>query len=287
MILVCGGVKVKLKKIMFKVVCFSLFFVFSNKSLSVGKPLWEVGVGLGGVYQPYYVGTRQSRSIVFPVPIPIYRSAVFKSDDEGLRAELIKDKRFSLDVSIGFNLAVDSDSVDLRNGLDDVDTQFEIGPSLEYFLLREKKTNVWLNFPFRASFSVGQNGLAGSGFTFLPSINVSQDFRLFSSLWTAKVSLQTQFSTDAYHDIYYGVNEEFVTENRSQFNPGSGYSGASVLFSMRSNNQRRLWVWFLQYDNINDASFENSPLVETNFGLSAGIIYSRYLFKSKTIVRVN
>ena len=50
---------------------------------------------------------------------------------------------------------------------------------------------------------------------------------------------------------------------------------------MRSRNEDRVWVWFLRYENIDGAEFDDSPLVETDHGTSVGLIYSRFLFKSK------
>ena len=264
--------------------CVFLFFV-SLSAFSKEKPLWEIGVGAGSVYQPYYVGTKQSRNVFFPVPIPIYRGDVFKSDDDGVRAEIIKDKRFRLNLSAGFNLAVDSDEVDLREGLDDIDHQFQIGPTLELTISKAQGYKWWLNFPLRASVSIGGNGLDGSGFTVSPSVNFARDFQVFNTVWTAKTSLEAQFGTSKYHDIYYSISEEFASDIRPAFNSGGGYSGSNLLLSFRSNNYKRLWLWFVRYENIDGAKFDDSPLVETNYGVSLGLIYSRYLFKSKRTVK--
>ena len=68
-----------------------------------GLPLWELGLGLGAVHQSYYTGTKQSRVILLPIPVPVYRGDILKSDDDGVRAQLFKNKRAKLDISMDFN----------------------------------------------------------------------------------------------------------------------------------------------------------------------------------------
>ncbi|RBP53729.1 MipA/OmpV family protein [Arenicella xantha] len=250
-------------------------------------PLWELGLGLGGLHQPYYVGTKQTRSFAFPVPVPIYRGHIFKSDEEGVRALLLNNDRARLEMSLDFNLAIDSGDVDLRAGMPDIDSRLQIGPSLE-LKIAETDHDRWLvNLPVRANFGVGENGIDESGFTFAPNVTYFRDFEWKQKPWRAGIALGPQFGTREYQNVYYGVEEEFATEARPAFEADSGYSGSRLLMTLRSKNADRLWVWFLRYENISGASFEDSPLVETNDGLSVGIIYSRFLFRSKQMITRN
>ncbi len=249
-------------------------------------PLWELGLGIGALHQPYYVGTKQTRSFAFPVPVPVYRGNVLKSDDEGVRAELLNNERFKLDLSLDFNLAVDSDDVDLRAGMPDVDSRLQVGPSLEVKLAEGDHDQWLLNLPVRASIGVGSNGLDESGFTFAPNITYFRDFDWGKKKWRAGMAFGPQFGTSDYQNLYYGVAPEFATESRPAYEADSGYSGSRLLLSLRSNDKDRLWVWFIRYENISGASFEDSPLVETSDGVSVGLIFSKYLFKSKkTVIR--
>lgn len=248
-------------------------------------PLWELGLGLGGLHQPYYVGTKETRTFAFPVPVPVYRGDVFKSDDEGMRAELLNNDRYKLEVSLDFNLAIDSDDVALRNGMPDVDSRLQIGPSLEVNLQRGDTHHWLLNLPVRANFGFSSDGVDESGFTFAPNVTYFKDFEWRRKPWRAGVALGPQFGTRDYQNVYYGVDEAFTTDTRPAFQASSGYSGSRLLMTLRSKDKDRLWVWFLRYENISGASFEDSPLVETNDGLSAGIIFSKFLFKSKKTVK--
>jgi outer membrane scaffolding protein for murein synthesis (MipA/OmpV family) len=248
-------------------------------------PLWELGLGIGGLHQPYYVGTKQNRTFAFPAPMPIYRGKVIKSDDEGVRAELFNSENFKLEFSLDFNLAVDSDDVDLRIGMPDIDSRLQIGPSLEVKLAHSDHSQWQLNFPIRASIGIGDDGLDESGVTFAPNVTYFRDFDWSGTPWRAGVALGPQFGSRDYQNLYYGVDQAFATDTREAYSADSGYSGSRLLMTLRSQNRQRLWVWFVRYENISGATFEDSPLVETNDGLSVGLIFSKFLFKSKETVR--
>jgi outer membrane scaffolding protein for murein synthesis (MipA/OmpV family) len=248
-------------------------------------PLWELGLGIGGLNQPYYVGTKQDRTFAFPVPVPIYRGKVIKSDDEGVRAELFNSDRLKLEFSLDFNLAVDSNDVDLRIGMPDIDSRLQIGPSLEVKLAKSDHSQWQLNFPIRASVGISGDGLDESGVTFAPNLSYFRDFDWSGTPWRAGMALGPQFGSRDYQNLYYGVDEAFATENREAYSADSGYAGSRLLMTLRSQNRDRLWVWFVRYENISGATFVDSPLVETNDGLSVGLIFSKFLFKSKETVR--
>ncbi len=254
-----------------------------KKKSEEALPLFELGLGIGGLHQPYYVGTKQTRSFAFPVPVPVYRGSILKSDDDGVRAELIKNKRYELDLSLDFNLAVDSEDVDLRRGMDDIGSLLQIGPSLRFKLGGGERDQWLLNLPVRANLEF-DNGIDDAGFTFAPNLTYFNYFSWKGKPWRAGLAIGPQFGTTDYQNTYYGVSSEFATQNRPEFEADSGYSGSRLLLSLRSKDKDRLWVWFLRYENISGATFENSPLVETSDGLSFGVIYSRFLFKSKKTV---
>jgi len=234
--------------------------------------------------QPYYIGTKDTRTFAFPAPVPIYRGKFFKSDDAGMRAELFNNERYKLEMSLDFNLAIDSDDVALRTGMPDVDSRLQIGPSLEVNL-QEGDNHQWLlNLPVRANFGFGSDGVDESGFTFAPNVTYLKDFDWRGEAWLAGIALGPQFGTRDYQNVYYGVDQAFATDSRPAYEASSGYSGSRLLMTLRAKNRDRLWVWFLRYEDISGASFEDSPLVETSDGLSAGVIFSKFLFKSKNKV---
>lgn len=264
--------------------CIASACIFSISGLAFAaeeeKPLWELGLGIGGLSQAYYTGTKERRNFAFPVILPIYRGEVLKSDDKGMRAELFDDDRYKLDVSLDFNLAVDSDDVELRAGMPDIDSNLQIGPSLEITLAEDSSSEWRANLPIRANIGIGDD-IESLGFTFSPSVSYEKNLNLGSTPWRFGASLGPQYGSADYNAIYYGVDDEFATSSRAGYQAESGYSGSRLQLSMTSKNADRLWVWFLRYENISGASFEDSPLVETDNNLVVGFIYSHTLWKSK------
>ncbi len=258
------------------------FSAISTMSYAEKLPLWELGLGVGGLHQSYYTGTKQTRSYVFPVVLPVYRGDFFKSDDKGLRAQLFEDERYKLDFSLDFNFSVDSDDIDLRQGMDDIGSLLQIGPSFE-ISLHSNQTSDWkLNLPLRAAFEIDDSDIDSAGYNFSPSFSFE---RKFSNVpLKLGLSLGVQFGDAEYNEIYYGVDAQFATVNRPAYDASSGYSGARLQAALTSKTKSRLIVLFVRYDNISGAVFDDSPLVETDDNLTVGFIYSKYLFKSKTLV---
>ena len=246
-------------------------------------PLWELGLGLGGLHQPYYPGSNETRNVLFPVPLPIYRGKIVKSDDDGVRAEMVVNDRIKFDMSLDFNLAVDSDDVELREGMDDIDSLLQIGPSLEVNLKETDHSQWLLKLPVRAAVSFG-DGLDSVGYNFAPNITYFRNFEVKQQPWRFGAAFGPSFGSSEYNNVFYGVAEEFATARRPEYESDGGYAGSRTLLTLKSQNSNRLLVWFLRYDDINGAKFEDSPLVAKSGGLSAGFIYSHFFWKSKQTV---
>ena len=263
-------------------VCLILPFVacVQNTSYAEELPLWELGLGFGGLHQPYYPGSDETRNILFPVPLPIYRGNIVKADDDGVRAEMVINDHVKFDLSFDFNLSVDSDDVELRDGMDDINSLLQIGPSLEV-KLKETDTTQWLvKLPIRAAVTV-EDGIENLGYNFAPNITYFRKFAFRKQPWRFGAAFGPSFGSREYNNIFYGVDTEFVTDTREEFQSDSGYAGTRTLLTLKSQNSKRLLVWFLRYDEINGAEFEDSPLVANSGGLSAGFVYSHFFWKSK------
>ncbi len=247
-------------------------------------PLWELGLGFGGLHQPFYPGSDETRNLLFPVPLPIYRGNIVKADDDGVRAELKLSDRVKFDMSLDFNFAIDSDDVELRDGMDDIDSLLQIGPSLEVSLKQTEQSQWLLKLPFRAAVSFG-DGVEGLGYNFAPNITYFRKFEFKGQPWRFSAAVGPSFGSSEYNNVFYGVDSEFVTEIRPEYESDSGYAGARTLLTLKSQNSKRLLVWFLRYDNIDGAKFDDSPLVANSGRLSAGFVYSHFFWKSKRFVQ--
>ncbi len=263
-------------------IAFFLLFFWCFSASAKELPLWEVGLGLGGLHQSYYTGTEQTRSYLFPVIIPVYRGDFLKSDDKGIRAQLFKDDRYKLDVSLDYSFPVDSDDIDLREGMPDIGSLIEIGPSLEV-KLSESEIGTWfLKFPLRVVTEVDDREFDSAGYNFSPALSFEKKFS--GSSWKLGTSLSFKYGDEKYNSIYYTVDYQYAIESRPAYKAENGYAGARFQLALSSKTDHDLWVLFLRYDNIDGAVYDDSPLVETNENVTFGFIYSRYLFKSKTMV---
>lgn len=264
---------------------FILISVLNSTSVSAEeKPLWQFGLGVGGLNESYYTGTKQTRNFLFPVILPFYRGEVFKSDDRGTRAEVFKNDQLKLNVSLDFNLSIDSDDVDLRRGMPDIANNLQIGPSLEWTLFRGKNRTWQINFPLRVNIGIDGDGANLDGLTFSPNLEFNQRFRISDMPWRFGASISPKFGSSSYHDVFYSVDDEFANDTRSAFQAEGGYSGYRAQMSLVTKSNRHLLVLFLRYENISGAVFDDSPLVETDNNLVSGFVYNYYLFSSKTLV---
>ena len=269
--------------------CFSLTILsillasFSHCSHATEKPLWEVGIGFGSINQPYYIGTKQKRTVSFPTILPVYRGKIFKADDQGMRAEFVKG-RYKFDVSGDFNFAVNSEEIELREGMDDIANILQIGPSLEITLQKDTRNKWFVNLPVRIATAFDDGGTESAGATFNPGLGYQRFFSINQTPWRFGLSTSVIYGTAEYHDIYYGVDPAFATSERPAYKTESGFSGYRLQSALASKNSKRVIVMFMRYDNISDAVFNDSPLVETDDSLAFGFIYSHYIFKSKRMV---
>jgi MipA family protein len=247
-------------------------------------PKWELALGAGAVSLPYYPGSASSRTFVFPAVVPLYRGKYLKLDDDGLRGELYDSDRFDLDFSVDFNFAVDSDDVEERLGMPDLDHIVQVGPSLEW-MLKKYDNNEWLfKLGLRAAIAVDGVDFNTTGFTANPQLTWYRKFDAWKRSWRLGITGGLLFGTEKYHDFYYQVDSEFSTAARRQFDAGVGFSGFRGIASMVSRSPKSWIALFARYENYSGASYEDSDLLGSSDGLTVGFVYSRFLFRSKTLV---
>ena len=247
-------------------------------------PLWELGVGVAPLSFPAYRGSEQQRTLVFPIPYVVYRGDRLKIDRSGARGLLLDTERYELDVSLDGAIPVDSTEEGPRAGMEELDPVVEVGPSLKV-RLSESDTGV-LDFrvPVRAAIAVG-DGLHHEGWKVQPKLNYDAP-RLVGG-WDVGFSLGPKFASRAYHAYYYDVGPGDVTPARPAYSAEGGYSGFGLMISARQRFDR-VWIGsFVGYDYLDGAVFDDSPLVETDHAVRAGIAISWILWQSEETVTVD
>lgn len=254
-------------------------------------PLWEFGVLGAAARLPHYAGSDEYNIYAFPMPYVIYRGRVFQCDREGLRGIFFKREHLESSISLFGLPPVDKDNR-ARAGMPRLDGIFAIGPALKWYPCgRLPDDSFFAKFSIRGASSIGMDdgldiayrGLSGkASLTYLNRSLFKEDRLSFG------VSLAGFWGNDPYHDYFYTVEEAYAQSDRPAYNAGSGYAG----FSLSSGLYKRLTDdvsigCYASWNNINEAVFEDSPLVKAknNYVLGCALIWR--LATSKRFVDKN
>ena len=229
------------------------------------EPLWEVGMGIGGLYMPDYDGSGHKESYAFPIPYLIYNGEVWKVDRKGVRGDVVRTDTFKFDISGNIGPPVSSDQNGARLGMPDLDPTFEIGPSLEMLLWNsDDRRHVWsFRIPARAVYVTDFSYLEPAGWRLLPNINYDAHDVGPDGGWEWGVSFGPVWATEAYHDYYYEVDPQYkITGTRPAYDARRGYGGTRVGLAIRKRFKKVWFGAFARYRYLGGAVFEDSPLVQ-------------------------
>lgn len=252
------------------------------------EPLWEAGLGVGGVHFPDYRGSNQSRNYAFPVPYFVYRGEFLQADRNGVRGILMQSDRVDLNASVGASLPVDSSRDSIREGMPNLRPTIEAGPSLDVTLWRndDRRRRLELRLPARAGITVESHSRY-IGWQFFPHLNL--DIRDPGGLegWNLGLVAGPLFADARHNRYFYEVAPQFATAARSAYTPTGGFAGMEYLAAV-SKRYRKLWVGgFVRYDSLHGATFADSPLVTSKRYAAAGFGVSWIFGESSRRVPVN
>lgn len=249
-------------------------------------PLWEFGFGAGALNAPHYRGSKTVETIYLPVPYIIYRGDFLKIDRDGIRSELFQSERIRLDISLAGNIPVPKTDKSARAGMPSLDPLGEIGPELEFNLWQtdNSEKSLWFKIPYRLVFSVGNPLMKYQGWSLSPYINFEINMRKSSALSRFNISAGPIFANTTYHNYFYEVEPRYVTPDREEYHADSGYSGSRITVTLSRNTKEYFIGAFARYDNLKNATFEDSPLVETHDYFIYGIAFAWIFTSSSTTV---
>lgn len=252
------------------------------------EPLWEAGVGIGAIHFPQYRGSDQSKNYVLPTPYFTYRGEFLKADREGARGVFFRNENADVHLSLGASLPVSSSDNRAREGMPDLKPTIEVGPAFELTLWRSSRRDAKLDLrlPVRAAFSVEAHPRF-AGTQFFPHLNLDlRNERIFPG-WNLGMLAGPIFTDSRYNAYYYQVDPAYATPTRPAYAaPGGGYAGLESLVAV-SKRFPKFWVGgFVRYDTLNNARFEESPLVTSKRYFAAGFAIAWILGESQTRVEV-
>lgn len=251
------------------------------------KPLWEAGLGAGAVTFPDYRGSDETKQLLIPVPYFVYRGKYVRADREGMRGILFDSERVTVKLSGHGTIPVDSENNEARNDMPDLSPTVEIGPSVEISLWTssDTATHLDLRMPLRAPFTI-EKSPESLGWVFLPKLNLDLKDAAGFTGWNVGLGVGPVFAGKKYHNYFYGVEEEYATEERPTYRASSGYSGLRWTTSI-SKRFRNYWFGaYMRYDSLSSAVFEDSPLVRQRHSIAMGLGFTWIFSESPMTVDV-
>jgi outer membrane protein len=260
------------------------------------EPLWEVRLAAFTRYGPSYPASEDSQFNIVPAPFPIYRGRFLRVGDDSekpVRGRVFRRDRIKLDLDFAMTFGSDSDDIDARKGMPDLDIMLEVGPELELEFTEStrKGAHIFLALPLRAATSFDGFNPDYRGMVFAPEVRYRRSFEKSRSKYTLpelKLRVTPTWASNRDMDYFYKVQEEFATETRDAFDAKGGYIGTEFSASMKYPLSDKLELWggvTLGYHG--GAKNEDSPLFTDKFTESVYVAFIWRLWESKTKVPAN
>lgn len=252
----------------------------AHADVEIVEPAYmEAGIGLVGQYIADYRGSKHYSLTALPIPYLLYEGRIFKADKDGVRGEFFSRTRYQLDISVGGSLHGESDDNIRRQGMPELLSSFELGPSFNIHLGDGNFDDGWsLRLPIRAVMGVDYKkpDLDYIGYLFNPRLNWRN--LDIGGGWRISTNVGIMLADRHYHAYYYDVAPQYANPERAYYHAKGGFSGINARISTyREFGDWRLGMSF-NYDNLNGAVFRDSPLVETDHFVSFSFGMTRTLW---------
>ena len=255
-----------------------IFFLLSAFSLSLfaEESSYELGLGGAAVTYPSYIGSKSTNTFISPIPYIRYEGEKVSLKRGGFQYRFFDNDEITIDLSLGASLPVESENSNARKGMEDLDFALEVGPRFNYKVYEDPKHKVTFKLPVRAVISTDIQNFERQGFLVAPNMNYKynkDDFQI-------KVKSGPIWADDDYHNYFYGVRQKDVTATRQSYDAQGGYNGYRNTISFRYKQNKWNYGAFVSHFNIEGASFDDSPLVETENALFLGTFISYTFYKN-------
>ncbi len=241
-------------------------------------PLWEFRFAGFGRYGQSYPASEESQTDIVPLPFPIYRGRILRigdDTDKPVRTRLFRRDRIKVDLDFGLNFPVDSDDVDARTGMPDLDLLAEIGPEVEFQFNQDMMGGeTFLAFQARGAFSFDGLDPEWRGTVF--SVELKHKLPVLTPKTELMTRITPEFASRDYMDFFYGVETAFATVDRPAYRAKSGYLGTRLSFVLKHEFSPTVELRSgLKFGFYNGAANDNSPLFadQTTNGFFAAVLW--------------
>jgi outer membrane scaffolding protein for murein synthesis (MipA/OmpV family) len=235
-----------------------------------------LGVGIGGLRLPDYPGAAEHRDLLLPFPYVVYHSRYLDVNHDQVRGKLFSSERFALDVDFGGAVSVDSSRDPERQGMPNLDWMGEVGPALRYKAWRDADETTQLNViaPLRAAASASGLRLHHRGWVFEPRAVLVHHIGDDINGYSLEAGASLLYSDRDYNNYYYGVAPQYAAPQRPAYTAPGGYGGYRLALGWSLHRGDMVYGAFLNYMDLDGASFAASPLVSRRHDISIGFAVS-------------
>lgn len=257
----------------YRLALLSIFLLGYVPSHAQDESLWELGIGIGAINFPAYLGSDQRSNWLLPLPYVVYRSKWFDIDREQAASELLTLGRIRLRLSLSGSVPGDGDANDAREGMPNLDPVAELGPSLQVELYGSAAGDerLLLDLPVRGAFALSLDDIRHIGWVSTPMLRYQRNYPRGDGSWTFNSAFGPLFGDQRYYSYFYAVEPRFATPDRPEFATDAGFGGWRLALTLSYRSGKFWYGGFIRYFNLNDVQFEDSPLVETTHSLIAGV----------------
>ena len=245
---------------------------FAEETEQAPKPLWEAGLFGGVAYVPDYPAAGQNHTHLLPLPYLVYRGDILRIGDKGIvRGRFLESDRIEFDVSVNGSFPIESDDNNARDGMDDLDYLFEVGPRLRITLAKAPKwAKINLELPVRAVFSTDLSNVEYQGAVFHPKLAYERE-NLLGPDSRLKIGIGPIFASSGLQEYFYEVKQKFARPGRPAFEADAGYLGTELQISLFTpiTDQFKL-VGVVRGGYYKGAANEDSPLYREDWTLGGG-----------------
>ncbi len=242
-------------------------------------------IGIGGTYSqlPDYPGSAINQHYLLPFPYLVYQSDRLSLNQSEALGQLLQAGNWSLNLSFAGALPVNSDNNPYRQDMPDLLWLAEFGPMLDYTIQHTADSRLTLRIPLRKAVATDLQHWQSTGWRFEPHLRWRQ---ALGNKLQLTGQLAAIWSTAQYHQYLYGVEQQYVNIWRQQYQAADGFSGWR-LSAGASWRYRNWWLGgFARYDNLQQANFRDSPLVQRAHNVSFGVAFA-WIFNQQGVIYEN
>lgn len=247
-----------------------MYLLVISFALLADDAKWETGVGIGGISLPHYPGSDERLELILPIPYGSYEDKKTIIDRDGINYNLFGLNNLDLSLSFGVGFPVDSEDNKARQGMNDLNPIFEMGPSFKYWLFKSTDRKLSLELPIRAAVAFDDLTAHDQGFAGDLKLNYVQKIQG----WKLSAFYRFLFADRKYHSQYYDVEQQFVTAKRGFYRSRKGVSGNAIGFTASKRFGDFYFGLYTRYENLSNAANHESPLLKTDHNLYFSAAFS-------------